>query len=54
MENVSDILLSNKITKNVLKISNIYSYFNSGCPPGPEQSGKVEYKRERLLGIANK
>jgi hypothetical protein len=28
----------------------VYSYFSIS----PEQSGKVEYERERLLGIANK
>jgi hypothetical protein len=42
------------ITYSIFPHSNItiYSYFNLRL--SPEQSGKVEYERERLLGIANK
>jgi hypothetical protein len=33
--------------------AHVYSYFNQACPRC-EQSGKVEYKRERLAGNRQK
>jgi hypothetical protein len=50
------------LTKNLVEmlecvcatIANAYLCMQCAFPLSPEQSGKVEYERERLLGIANK